>query len=83
VVEVAINFGRNNALPTKAESVKDFIVRSLFNCRNPFDYTVVSVMVREGCDSGSDVFGNTLTDWNKLNAWNEVARNDLQYHSIG
>jgi hypothetical protein len=78
-----INFGRNNALSTKAEAVKDFIVRSLLNCRNPFDYTVVSVMVRERCDSGSDVFGNWLTDWGKFNTWNEVAGNELEYHSIG
>ena len=83
MVEVGVNFGRNNPPSTKSESVKDFIVRSLLNCRNPFDYTVVSVMVREGCDSGSDVFGNSLADWDKLNTWNEVAGNDLNFHSIG
>jgi hypothetical protein len=55
----------------------------VFNCGNTFDYTVTTDMFGERADVGSDVFGNSLADWGELNTWNEVAGNELNFHSIG
>ena len=84
IVEVGVNFGVSNTSSGKgSEPSPYFIVWGVFNCGNTFDYTVTTDMFGERADVGSDVFGNSLADWGELNTWNEVAGNELNFHSIG